>query len=196
MGDKLAGTRLVLFDLEKEMKLGRGPIREALIKLDRTGLIKNIPYKGAIVANPPTRKEISYIFDIRIDLEVKLAIEALSHINEEQINELESLYTQMKNPGPNYYSLDRKFHNTIYDASGLSHLCMVVKKLIQSVETFLILYPQEKNVCLKFNEEHGRILEAVKAKNAEELKTVLAKNIKGGLEIIEKSFQKMMRIPN
>ncbi len=195
-GDKLPGTRLVLFDLEKEMNLGRGPIREALIKLDRTGLVKNIPYKGAIVANPPTRKEISYIFDIRIDLEVKLAIEALDHISEQNIAELESLYAQMEKQGPDFYSLDRRFHNTIYEASGLLHLCMVVKKLIQSVETFLILYPQEKSVCLKFNKEHGQILEAIKSKDQEKLKNILAKNIKGGLDVIEKSFQKMMRVPH
>ena len=75
-GFKLPGTRLVLSELETELGIGRGPIREALMRLDRSGLVKNIPYKGAVVATPPTRKEILHIYDLRVNLEVKLAVEA------------------------------------------------------------------------------------------------------------------------
>ncbi|PID74193.1 MAG: GntR family transcriptional regulator, partial [Desulfobacterales bacterium] len=45
-GRKLPGTRLVIADLEQELGIGKGPIREALMRLDRSGLVKNIPYKG------------------------------------------------------------------------------------------------------------------------------------------------------
>ena len=37
-GVKLPGTRLVLSELEAELGIGRGPIREALMRLDRSGL--------------------------------------------------------------------------------------------------------------------------------------------------------------
>ena len=57
-GAKLPGTRLVLAELEQELDMGRGPIREALMRLDRSGLVRNVPYKGAIVATPPKLKEM------------------------------------------------------------------------------------------------------------------------------------------
>ena len=53
-GEFLPGSRLVLMDLEKKLGLGRGPIRDALMRLDRSGLIEHIPFKGAIVKKPPS----------------------------------------------------------------------------------------------------------------------------------------------
>lgn len=60
-GVKLPGTRLVLSDLETELGIGRGPIREALMRLDRSGLVKNIPYKGAVVASPLKERDWDYL---------------------------------------------------------------------------------------------------------------------------------------
>ncbi|NNG00871.1 MAG: GntR family transcriptional regulator [Desulfobacteraceae bacterium] len=195
-GEKLPGTRLVLSELEAEINIGRGPIREALMRLDRSGLVKNIPYKGAVVDNPPTRKEISYIFDIRVDIEVKLAVEALDRLTGETIERLGLLVDQMKGLPQNYYSLDREFHNIIYAASDLPHLCEIVQKLIQYVETFLNLYRQDREDCTKFNAQHAAILAAIKANDKKRLATALTLNIKSGLEVIEKTYQRLVRKPS
>ena len=72
-GEALPGTRLVLVDLEKKLGVGRGPIRDALMRLDKSGLGQNIPYKGAIVMMPPSSKEIEHIFNLRIQVECALA---------------------------------------------------------------------------------------------------------------------------
>ena len=106
-GAKLPGTRLVLSDLEVELGIGRGPIREALMRLDRSGLVKNIPYKGAVVASPPSRKEIAIIFEIRVDLEATLAVEASKNLTPEQIGELEVLHSRMASVDADFYTLDR-----------------------------------------------------------------------------------------
>ena len=53
-GEFLPGSRLILSELEQKLGLGRGPIRDALMRLDRSGLIENIPFKGAIVKSPPS----------------------------------------------------------------------------------------------------------------------------------------------
>ncbi len=194
-GDKLPGTRLILADLENELGIGRVPIREALMRLDRSGLIKNIPYKGAIVATPPKRKEIEHIYDIRTDLEVKLAQEAMKNLKPEDFSELDRLYSEMMDSGDNYYNLDRQFHNTIYEASDMPHLCGIVQKLVLPVEVFLNVYRQEAEDCAKFNQEHLEIINALKDKKPDELKAALSTNIKGGLIVIEKTLKKMIRIP-
>lgn len=55
--EKLPGTRLVLSELESELGIGRGAIREALMRLDQSGIVKNkkapllqLIIKGRIVA--------------------------------------------------------------------------------------------------------------------------------------------------
>ena len=45
-GEALPGTRLVLTELEEKMGVGRGPIRDALMRLDKSGLVQNIPIRG------------------------------------------------------------------------------------------------------------------------------------------------------
>lgn len=193
VGEKLPGTRLVLTELESELGIGRGPIREALMRLDRSGLVKNIPYKGAVVANPPSQKEVVILFNIRIGLEVELTIEAMQHLNDHQFAELEDLHHEMERMEADFYNLDRKFHRIIYKASKLTHLCAIVDKLIVSVETFLTLYHQESGDCLKFIQEHGEILAALKDKDAERVRLAMTNNIHSGLEVVQRSFSRLIR---
>ncbi|MDY0223415.1 MAG: GntR family transcriptional regulator, partial [Desulfobacterium sp.] len=117
-GVKLPGTRLILAELEAELGIGRGPIREALMRLDRSGLVKNIPYKGAIVATPPTRKEIFHIYDLRVDLEVKLALEAMKNLGKAEFKNLDNLLKIMENLPEDHYIYDHEFHNQLYKASN------------------------------------------------------------------------------
>lgn len=187
-GEKLPGSRLILYDLEKELNIGRGPIREALMRFDRSGLIKNIPYKGAIVGTPPTQKEILHIYDLRIDLEVKLGVEAMGNITDIDILKLEEIHLAMQEIPKNHHHIDSNFHFLIYDASNLPHLCNIARILRGSVESLLNIYRREK--------EHGLIIEALKKQDLEELKKTIAINIESGLEIIKETYATIVRVPH
>lgn len=195
-GEKLPGTRLVISDLETELGIGKGPIREALMRLDRSGLVKNVPYKGAIVATPPSRVEIVIIFKTRIEIEAQLAVEAMRNITDEQIGQLEQLHSQMVNERADFYSLDRAFHSTLYEASNLPHLITIVGKLIESVETFLTLYDQERKDCRKFSEEHLQILMAIKEKDEEKLIRAMSENIRSGMEVAKRTISRLQQSGN
>jgi DNA-binding GntR family transcriptional regulator len=194
-GEKLPGTRLILHDLEKELNIGRGPVREALMRLERTNLVKNIPYKGAIVGTPPTQKEILSIYEIRINLEVKLAAEALPNITDKDIARLEELHAVMQQMPDNYYQVDACFHFCIYEAANLPHLCNIVRLLRSAVESVQNIYRREKQHCVKFNNEHGVILKALKDQDLEGLTTNMAINIESGLEIIKQTYATVVNIP-
>ena len=194
-GFKLPGTRLILSDLEAELGIGRGPIREALMRLDRSGLVKNIPYKGAIVATPPKLKEIRHIYDLRINLEGNLAVEAMENLTEADMMRLEELVATMESLPKNHYHYDRQFHHLIYEASHLPHLCHLAQDLIFSVESVLNIYQWQKKHCIKFNTEHRAILDALKSQNPEGVKQSLEINIKSGLEIIQDTYDRILRSP-
>lgn len=194
-GVKLPGTRLVLTELEEELGIGRGPIREALMRLDRSGLVKNIPYKGAIVATPPTQKEILHIYELRADLEAKLAVEAIDNLTDADILKLEELQALMEALPQNHYQLDREFHRLICAASKLPHLCNVAQALVQSVESVLNIYRRERDHCTRFNVEHRAILDALKSKDPKRVKRAFKVNIKSGLEIIKDTYSKLMKVP-
>ena len=192
-GDKLPGTRLVLADLENELGIGRGPIREAIMRLDRSGLIKNMPYKGAIVATPPKRKEIEHIYEIRIGFEITLALAAMDILKKKDFSKLEKLNAQMLENADVYYSLDRQFHDAIYQTSGLPHLCDIVQKLVLPVEAFLNINRQEVDDGKVLFREHQQIIDGLKNKDSETLKSALSANIKSGLVVIERTLDTTMR---
>ncbi len=194
-GSKLPGTRLVLSELEDELGIGRGPIREALMRLERTGLVKNVPYKGAIVATPPTQKEIVLIYDSRLDHESKLAVEAIENLTDTDFLKLEELTAAMEEFPKNHYHLERQFHYSIYDASNLPHLCNIVQTLLPPLESVLNIYQWEKKHCIKFNAEHRAIVDALKKKDPIKVEETVKTNIKSGLEIIKQTYNKMRRGP-
>jgi len=193
VGEKLPGTRLILSELEVELGIGRVPIREALMRLDRSGLVRNVPYKGAVVATPPQRKEIEHIYNIRLDLEINLALDSMNNLKEKDFVELDRLNLEMEKCADGYYSLDRQFHNTIYSASNLPHLCDIVEKLILPVEVFLNVNRQEISDCRVFNKEHQEIIDSLKSKDSDRLRSALSKNIKSGLKVVEKTLDQTKR---
>lgn len=192
--EKLPGTRLVISELEEELGIGKGPIREALMRLDRSGLVRNIPYKGAVVAEAPRMREIEIIYEMRVKLETTLALEAMRNMDEDGIAKLRSMLSEMR-PGldlQTLYHLDRRFHSLIYEYSGLTHLCMVVDKLMESVDIFLVNRPRDVNDLARMHEQHSLILEGLEKKDENMLKEAFKQNIKNGLRLIKRVYSRFM----
>ncbi len=198
-GTKLPGTRLVLAELEQELQIGRGPIRDALMRLDRSGLVKNIPYKGAVVANAPKLKEIRFVYELRVDVELKLAREAMDNLAVEDFADLEALNAEMEPlylTGGNFFSLDQRFHRRLYAAAQLPHLDLIAQKLLESVEIFLNIYHYEPSDCTLFVKEHKTIVQALKDKNFGLVESTLRANILGGLALIDRIYSEIPARPS
>ncbi len=191
-GRKFPGSRLVLSELEEELGIGRGPIRDAMMRLDRSGLVKNIPYKGAVVAAPPTLEEVLHIFDLRIELESTLAMTAMANLTVSDMEKLDSLHAKMKNLSEDYYQHDREFHHTIYSASKMPHLLNIANTLIFSVEGVMNIYQRGKEHREIFNVEHQAIIAALRSGDREKIRKAITTNIKSGLIIIKETYSKLL----
>ena len=132
-GQKLPGTRLIIADLEKELGIGKGPIREALMRLDRSGLVKNIPYKGVEVATTPTPREILYIYQLRKDLESNVAVAALENITDSDICDLEELHqTMLASPEDNFFIIWISSSITLFTVWPIFRICTISPRPIFS----------------------------------------------------------------
>ena len=97
-GDFSPGNRLVESRIAEAMGISRTPVREAIHKLEREGLIKKLPQGGFYVLNL-SREEIEETFGIRSVLESYAArLAAIKH----QKEELEPLALR---PHPHEFSL-------------------------------------------------------------------------------------------
>ena len=182
-GEALPGTRLVLVDLEKKLGVGRGPIRDALMRLDKSGLVQNIPYKGAIVMMPPSSKEIEHIFNLRIQVECALAKEAMQLAGD----------LADTRDADFFFHKDRDFHLQLYSLSRMHHLLAVDSYLLDYVEGFLNTRRYSPEDISLFIQQHKDILTAMRDKDEEKLMEAMRRNILVGLELMQDEMKRLKR---
>lgn len=197
-GELLPGTRLVVTELEKKLGVGRGPVRDALMRLDKSGLVQNIPYKGAVVTLLPSFAEMEYIYKFRVLVETSLAVEAMRQATKSDIERLEELARSMAQSGDDemyFFREDREFHSLLYSMANMHHLRVVVDNLFDLVETFLNARYYDASDKQLFLEQHDIIIEAIKNKDQKTLCATLETNILVGLDMIRKEMQRYKQMP-
>lgn len=138
-GDIPAGARLSIDSMAKTLNVSPTPVREALVELERTGLVTREALKGYRVAPPLNAEQLDELFEARVVLEVaatRLAgsdIEAMlpelrdrqrRHSEEgEKVlalgNEHESVPLQLTQ---DYFQSDNDFHRAVFKHSGNRYL--------------------------------------------------------------------------
>lgn len=112
-------------ELMKEYQIGRSPLREILIELQRDGLIQRFPRSGTFVT-PIDLHFFKQIIEIRINLEGLAGLLAAERITEGQLETLKQILCQAKElegDDEDYEKLkiltqcEFDFHNTLYEAT-------------------------------------------------------------------------------
>ena len=81
------GAWLKEVQISKELGLTRTPVREAIIRMEREGIVRNFYGRGAFVAKF-SKKEIEDLFEVREALEIKAAYCATRRANKDEMDEL------------------------------------------------------------------------------------------------------------
>ena len=92
-GDLLPGNRLQDVLLAAELGVSRTPVREALLRLERDGLVESDPNRGFFVA-PLSRKEVAEIYPMVWALEC-LALDSCEPPTPPQIQALRQINAEM-----------------------------------------------------------------------------------------------------
>ena len=166
-GKYQAGDELVENTLGKEMGVSRTPVREAIRQLELEGLVQLIPNKGAVV-NGISVKDMEDIFSIRSRLEGLCAGWAAKYRTEEELEEMEEvIYMSRFHAGKEHYEqvleLDTRFHELMYEASHSRILAHTLRDFHQYVQKARKISITSRVRSRKSNEEHGMILEAIRA---------------------------------
>ncbi len=162
----------------EELGVSRTPVREAFRQLELEGLIRIVPNKGAYVTGI-TAKDVKDIYMIRSSLEGMCARLATEHITKEQLEEMEeniylASFHASKGHMEQMAELDNRFHHILYEACDSKML----QGLLQDFHQYVIRIRKKtlstKERGMASNEEHRKIMEAIKAgdpKEAERLAT-------------------------
>src|SRR5580765_1341058 len=94
-GEIVTGTRLRQEALADEFGVSRTPIREALRKLQASGLVELQPHRGALVRAPSAR-EIRDAYEVRAELEGLAADLAAQRIHQRQLDGLREAQAEFR----------------------------------------------------------------------------------------------------
>lgn len=164
-GAIIPGTRMMEVELAEEMGVSRTPIREAIRKLEKEGLVTIEPRRGAYASMISTDDMVA-ILEVRQDLEGLAAYFAASRMKEDQLEELKSVcekYNEAVSSGnmDDMIKHDTRFHRIIVDSCNNKILEHMIEQLQELVLRFRYIYYDNFKRAENMPEEHAAILEAI-----------------------------------
>jgi DNA-binding GntR family transcriptional regulator len=174
-GKIIPGTRLMETELAESMGVSRTPIREAIRKLEKEGLVTIEPRKGVYASQISTEDMIA-ILEVRQNLDGIAAQFAAVRATEEQLELLKTAsekFNQAVQDGvtQDMIKFDTKFHRIIVDASHNKVLVQMIEKLQELVLRFRYIYYDDFKRAENMPAEHQDILDAILDGNGEVART-------------------------
>lgn len=116
------GDRLKLSDLAERFGVSQMPVREALWKLEGSGLVQNLPNRGAVV-RAVDAQYIENVFEVRIAIEMMLIERAVARVTSADLERIEAAQTSVERAAagdelPAIFAADRAFHFAINRLAG------------------------------------------------------------------------------
>ena len=140
-GTIIPGTRMMEVELAEEMGVSRTPIREAIRKLEKEGLVTIEPRRGAYASQISTDDMVE-ILEVRQNMEGLAAFFAASRMKPEQMRELEDV--------------SKKYNQAVADGN-----------MQDMVLRFRYIYYDNFRRAENMPEEHQTILEAIENGDAD-----------------------------
>jgi DNA-binding GntR family transcriptional regulator len=174
------GSRLYDDELAAQLRVSRTPVREAIMRLSREGLVDIIPRSGTRVRTF-SEQDIEQIFDLRMALEALAARKATPRIPQGQIASLKRLHARAEaalKAGDTTVSLefDRKMHDMILEWSGNSRL----QDMMATINDFVALF---RNLGARtpfhrgYTARHREIMRALERRQPEAAAAALVEHI-------------------
>ena len=166
-GEFFDGQRLDEAMLSQRFNVSRTPIRETIQMLSATGLVKQIPRRGAFVRQPGFI-ELVEMFDVMAELESMCARLAARRITEENLALLISTVddcerARKQGDSDHYYRENERFHHTLYAASGNAFLASEATKLHRRLQPYRRLQLRVRGRMNQSMDEHREIVAAIAA---------------------------------
>jgi DNA-binding GntR family transcriptional regulator len=175
-GTRAAGEPLNITILSRELDVSQTPIREALARLEATGLVEREALRGYRVAPLLSEDDLVSMRDARLVLEPALIRAAATRVTPEflatLLGTIETLDEASRSAADSatlsrYRSADERFHMTIARQSGNRFLASAYEALGGQVQRFRLFAEVGSSDAGEAAEEHRKIYEALQGQDAD-----------------------------
>lgn len=142
-GELPAGSRLRVRDLAAQVGTSVMPVREAIRRLEESGLAEREPHKGAVVKGL-TRTELIDVYDVRRLLEVQATRLGTERVTARDVERMQREYDRMREAvdkvdAARVLDHDEAMLRVLYDAAGNPVLVDTIRALWERCRTYKIV---------------------------------------------------------
>lgn len=189
-----SGEWLVESHIAETLGISRTPVREAIHKLEREGLIERQP-RGGFTVLGLKREDIEETFGIRSVLEGYAArLGAVKH-EAQELEKLENKIDEFQN------ALDRKkmnllpainteFHDLLYSLSKSPRLINMINGLRDQIYRYRQMILKERKFASTSNLDHKKMLKYIRKRDAEGAERLVRDHILRGQGMVLKEYDR------
>jgi DNA-binding GntR family transcriptional regulator len=176
------------------LDVSRGPVREALVQLEREGLVIVRRHRGATVARL-SRTDLDEVYSLRLALERLAMQRAVHNATERDFAALEVVLADFDVAlarGPSekdIAELDVRFHDLIYQAARHQRLYDCWANLKSQIYIFLlsrnVVDPDFRAVTVK---SHATLLEAIRTRDEARATTEIEEHLRGAYDRVVRAY--------
>lgn len=194
IGELEPGTHLKEPALAQRFGVSRLPIREAIAQLEREGLARSEPRRGAYVVGV-TEQGVSDIYECRLVLESCALQRAATRIDEQGVADLAALIDQMDagvamGQVQLVATSDMAFHRLIIDLSGSRALAIAWEPLTPLIETALSIAEATVPDLPTAVGGHRGILRALQQHDPDRAVRLLSEHLPGGEKLVHEAIRR------
>ncbi len=176
-GSLPAGSRIVETTYANKFHISRTPLREALRKLERDGLVEYVLHRGVVV-RAFTISDIEEIFMIRNAMMMLILPSVVERVTDEDILELEKILREMdvyqEAQDPEQLAIyNRRFHGTLEHLSDKMRILRVIDSQEEYINRFSAVTIASIVRRSKAHEEHHKMVELLRDRDLEGLKLLM-----------------------
>jgi DNA-binding GntR family transcriptional regulator len=182
-GDLALGARIHEAALSQRFGIGRGPLREALRRLEGRKIVVTRPHAGARVANP-TLGDIVEMFEIREVLEGFACRLAAERMTEGELDELDALLgvhdrDPLQGRGHTRAAPHPDFHTAVIRGSKNARLIeLLCGELFDLMRIYRYKSSGKPGRTPRAFDEHRRIAAALRRRDAEEAAFLMGRHVR------------------
>lgn len=184
-GDLAPGERLTEWTVANQLGVSRGPVREGMLELEREGLLRINPNRGAIVMGMTDEELLDLLLPIRLTIE-RFAATALSQsVPDTTVADLESHLAAMtaaaeRGDTDAVMETDLAFHRCMVEASEHAHALQLWQSIYPRIGAQLHRIGRGRTGSLpQIPGEHRALIELLQNGDAERLAEALEQHILG-----------------
>lgn len=183
------GSPLREVELSEALDVSRGPVREALLRLEREGLVRGEWHRGTTVTTL-SPADVSELDSLRGALEQLAVASVIAGASDEDLADIEKAARRMAHAEDEHDLVrhDIAFHNAVYAAAHHRRLAEAWHAIRSQVHLFLLtrIGVSADDYLANIPDEHRDLAAALRTRDADAALTLFAEHRRHAFEVLNR----------